>query len=147
MDILVIHSLYIPYIFPRYVPCIFPCVFLNIWSQEELRTWRKEEFWSNLACFGSRNSILTKFINDSASFLLGKLKNHIILIKKLNIWPKILRTPKKSKKILKILGSWGFLGTPVALGSPVEPCRKQIKWQWCCSWSLRQPCQGHPLEP
>ena len=34
MDILVIHSLYIPYIFPRYVPCIFPCVFLNLWSQE-----------------------------------------------------------------------------------------------------------------
>ena len=30
----------------------------------------------NLARFGSRNGILTKFINDSASFLLEKLKNH-----------------------------------------------------------------------
>ena len=77
----------IPYIFPRYVPCIFPCVFLNLWSQEKVRTWRKSEFWSNLARFGSRNGILTKFINDSASFLPEKLKNHVILAKNLNIWP------------------------------------------------------------
>ena len=41
MDILVIHSLYIPYIFPRYVPCIFPCVFLNLWSQEKTSPYRK----------------------------------------------------------------------------------------------------------
>ena len=32
--IFLIHSLYIPYIFPKYVPCIFPCVFLNLWSEE-----------------------------------------------------------------------------------------------------------------
>ena len=42
MDILVIHSLYIPYIFPRYVPCIFPCVFLNLWSQEEISPYHKK---------------------------------------------------------------------------------------------------------
>ena len=32
-----------------------------------------------------KNGILTKFINDSAWFLLEKLKNHVILIKHLNI--------------------------------------------------------------
>ena len=41
MDILVIHSLYIPYIFPRYVPYIFPCVFLNLWNQEKTSPYRK----------------------------------------------------------------------------------------------------------
>ena len=41
MDILVIHSLYIPYIFPRYVPCIFPCAFLNLWSQEKTSPYRR----------------------------------------------------------------------------------------------------------
>ena len=38
--------------------------------------------WSNLARFGSRNSILTNFIDDSASFLPEKPKNHIILTNK-----------------------------------------------------------------
>ena len=89
-------------------PCIFPCVFLHLWSQEEVRTcpnsdlwsqeevrtWRKSEFWSNLPRFGSKNSILTKWHNDSASFLLEKLKNQIIfLIKNLNIWQNILKIP------------------------------------------------------
>ena len=36
--IFLIHSLYIPYIFPGYVPCIFPCVFLNLFSQQYVRT-------------------------------------------------------------------------------------------------------------
>ena len=44
MDILVIHSLYIPYIFPRYVRCIFPCVFLNLWSQEKTSPYHKATF-------------------------------------------------------------------------------------------------------
>ena len=44
MDILVIHSLYIPYIFPRYVPCIFLCVFLNLWSQEKTSPYRRTTF-------------------------------------------------------------------------------------------------------
>ena len=44
MDILVIHSLYIPHIFPRYVPYIFPCVFLNLWSQEKTSPYRKTTF-------------------------------------------------------------------------------------------------------
>ena len=69
-------------------PCIFPCVFLNLWSQERVRTLLKDEFWSNLARFGSRNGILTKWHNDSASFLPEKLKKHVILIKNFNIWPK-----------------------------------------------------------
>ena len=32
--IFLIHSSYIPYIFPKYVPYIVPCVLLNLWSQE-----------------------------------------------------------------------------------------------------------------
>ena len=89
-----IHGTYlgIPYIFHIYFldmfhchPCIFPCVFLNLWSQERVRRWRKSEFWSNLARFGSRNGILTKWHNDSASFLPEKLKNQFILTKNLNI--------------------------------------------------------------
>ena len=40
---------------------------------------------SNLACFGSKNGILMKFLNDSASFLLEKLKNHFILTINVNI--------------------------------------------------------------
>ena len=40
----------------------------------------------------SRNCILTKFINDSAWFLLEKLKNHVILIKNFNISLKIHST-------------------------------------------------------
>ena len=41
--------------------------------------------WFNFARFGSRNGILTKFIDDSASFLPEKLKNLVILRKNLNI--------------------------------------------------------------
>ena len=42
-------------------------------------------FWFNFVRFGSKYGILTKLINDSASFLLEKLKNQVILIKDLNI--------------------------------------------------------------
>ena len=58
-----------------------------------------------------------KFIDDSASFLLEKLKNHVILPKNLNIEPKI---PKENGKLIKIkvfplvcskyLSSWTGLG-------------------------------------
>ena len=44
-----------------------------------------QDFWNNFARFGSKNGILTKWHNDSASFLLEKLKNHIILTKNPNI--------------------------------------------------------------
>ena len=43
------------------------------------------DFWTNFARFGSKNGILVKFLDDSASFLLEKLKNHVILTKTLNI--------------------------------------------------------------
>ena len=33
--VFLIHSLYIPYIFPSYVPYNFPCVFLNLWNQQK----------------------------------------------------------------------------------------------------------------
>ena len=51
----------------------------------QVRTCPNHDFWSNFARFGSRNGILTKFINDSASFSLEKLKNTIILTQNLNI--------------------------------------------------------------
>ena len=41
--------------------------------------------WSNFTRFGFNIRFLTEFHNDSASFLLEKLKKHIILIKNLNI--------------------------------------------------------------
>ena len=47
-------------------------------------TFRKH-FWTNFARFGSKNGILMKFLNDSASFLLEKLKNHVILTQSPNI--------------------------------------------------------------
>ena len=51
----------------------------------QVRTCPILDFWSNFAHFGSQNGFLTKFINDSASFLLEKLKNHMILTKNHNI--------------------------------------------------------------
>ena len=60
----------------------------------------KARFGFNLARFGFKIRFLTKFLNDSAWFLLEKLKKHIILTKNLNILPKILKIPQKSKKLL-----------------------------------------------
>ena len=68
----------------------------------QVRTWPNQDFWSNLTRFGSRNGILTKWHNDSASFLLEKLKNQVILTKNPNIWPKIPKIPEKSRKFLGI---------------------------------------------
>ena len=47
-------------------------------------TFRKT-IWINLARFGSKTHLLMKFLNDSASFLLEKLKNQVMLTKNLNI--------------------------------------------------------------
>ena len=58
------------------------------WSWQ-VRTCPKHDVWSNLTRFGFKIRFLTKFHNDSASFLLEKLKTPIILIKNLNIWLKI----------------------------------------------------------
>ena len=45
----------------------------------------RRDIWTNLARFGSKTNFLMKFLDDSASFLLEKLKNHVILTKNLNI--------------------------------------------------------------
>ena len=58
--------------------------------------------WTNFIHFGSRNCILMKFLDDSASFLLEKLKNHVILTQNLNIQPKIQKIPEKSRKFPEI---------------------------------------------
>ena len=62
--ILLIHSWYIPYMFPRYVPCIFPCVFLNLWSQEKTSPYRKTTF----ILFFNRFYTYYIFINIFKSF-------------------------------------------------------------------------------
>ena len=36
------------------------------------------DFWTNFARFGSKTKFLTKFLDDSAWFLLEKLKKHVI---------------------------------------------------------------------
>ena len=55
----------------------------------QVRTCPNHDFWLNFKCFGFKIRFLTKWRNDSASFLLEKLKNQVFLIKNLNIWPKI----------------------------------------------------------
>ena len=68
----------------------------------QVRTWPNQDFWSNLVRLGSRNGILTKWHHDSASFLLEKLKNYVILTKNLNILTNnpenIRKIPKNTKK-------------------------------------------------
>ena len=67
----------------------------------QVRTCPNHDFLLNFECFGFKIRFLTKWHNDSASFFLEKLKKHIILIKNLNIWPKIPKIPQKSQKIGK----------------------------------------------
>ena len=64
-------------------------------------TWPNRDFLSKFACFGFKIRFLRKFHNDSASFCPEELKKHVILIKNLNIWPKIPKIPQKIKKIGK----------------------------------------------
>ena len=64
----------------------------------QVRTWPNRDFLSKFACFGFKIRFLTKFHNDSASFLSEKLKNQVILIKNLNIWLKISKIPQKYPK-------------------------------------------------
>ena len=59
-------------------------------------TFRKT-IWTNLIRFGSKINFLIKFLNDSASFLLEKLKNQVILIQNLNL----TKEPKNTPTILK----------------------------------------------
>ena len=76
------------------------------------------DFWTNFARFGSKNWILMKFLNDSVSFLLEKLKNHDILTKSLDIWPKIQKIPEQSKKIFQ---------NPRFLSIPRDPLLSNIE--------------------
>ena len=45
----------------------------------------RRDIWTNFARFGSKTTFFIKFLNDSASFLLEKLKNHDILTQTPNI--------------------------------------------------------------
>ena len=64
-------------------------------------TFRKT-IWTNLARLGSKTNFLMKFLNDSASFLLEKLKNHVIWTKSFNIELKIPKIPEKIRKFPEI---------------------------------------------
>ena len=48
-------------------------------------TYSNEDFCLNFARFGSKNICLMKCLDDSAWFLLEKLKKHVILTKNLDI--------------------------------------------------------------
>ena len=61
----------------------------------QVRTCPISDFWSNFACFGFRMRFLTKCLNDSAWFLLEKLKKHVIFTKNLNIWQIFPKIPQK----------------------------------------------------
>ena len=56
-----------------------------IWAHTDrswqVRTCPISDFWSKFAHFGSKTCFLMKFLNDSASFLPEKHKNHVILTK------------------------------------------------------------------
>ena len=55
---------------------------------EKASTFRltfRRDFWTNFARFGSKTKFFMKFLDDSASFLLEKLKKHVILTKSSNI--------------------------------------------------------------
>ena len=67
------------------------------------QTFRKT-IWTNFARFGSKSYIFMKFLNDSASFLLEKLKKHIIYKKTLIFHQKSRKFPKNQGKYQKILG-------------------------------------------
>ena len=59
----------------------------------QVRTWPNHDFCSNFACFGFKIRFLTKFYNESASFLPEKLKNHILLTQ-------IPKINSKSRKLI-----------------------------------------------
>ena len=73
-------------------PCIFPCVFLNLWSQERVRTWRKDEFWSNLARFGSRNVRLAGLSEQLHEFFRALFLKRNDFLDKYEDWHPYLNT-------------------------------------------------------
>ena len=88
------------------------------WKFRKLSVRFPSDFWTNFARFGSKNWILMKFLNDSVSFLLEKLKNHDILTKSLDIWPKIQKIPEQSKKTFQ---------NPRFLSIPRDPLLSNIE--------------------
>ena len=63
----------------------FRCFEVSTCPPGQVRACPISDFWSNFTRFGFKIRFLTKFHNDSASFLPEKPKKHIILIKNLNI--------------------------------------------------------------
>ena len=90
------------------------------------------DFWTNFARFGTKNGILMKFLNDCASFLLEKLKKHVILTNNLNIWSKIQKIPKRSSKIHKFLG---FPRVPRCLDCEIWT-KSTVEFRFKSLWSV-----------
>ena len=61
----------------------FRCFEVSTYPPGQVRACLISDFWSNFTRFGFKIRFLTKFHNDSASFLPEELKKHIILIKTL----------------------------------------------------------------
>ena len=78
-----------------------------------------------------------KFLDDSASFLLEKLKNHIILAQNPNILLKIKKNLEKYSKIL------GFLGFPMDSKHATFDNKPKSQNNLSCSCpDLSSGCQG-----
>ena len=96
MDIPYIFLIYSIYIFPSCVKYVFLEGFALNWSFWCSWTCQISDFSFNFTNFGFRNVFLTKILNDSAWFLLEKLKKHVILTKNPNIQPKIPKIQQTS---------------------------------------------------
>ena len=108
----------------------------HIWAHMD-RSWRfrqlsvnfPEDIWTNFARFGSKNGILTKFIDCCMAFG-GEAKKTHYFYKKSSYLTKNKKYFKSPKKYVKFLG---FLGFPVALWSLVEtpvetPSSYRCRW-------------------
>ena len=69
---------------------------------------QEDPYGPHMGPYGFKIGFLMKFLDDSASFLLEKLKNHVILT--LIFDQKSRKYPKNLKKYPKIHGFLGFLG-------------------------------------
>ena len=110
--ICLIYSLYIPYISHMYFLAMFHIFslvcFLIYGVKSKSGHDRRMSFGPILARFGSRNGILTKFINDSASFLQEKLKTKLFCQRTLIPDKKTRKYIKHPKNDSKILGNIAF---------------------------------------
>ena len=101
------------------------------WSWQ-VRTCPNRDFWSNFARFGFKIRFLTKFLDDSAWFLLEKLKKHVICYQKPQYLTKNQRNTKTISKIINVLNC------PPSLWAATFLCVIEYNfrcWVWCSAFS------------